>query len=89
MTTMPRRQGFSRKVFKIYFGDCAIQGSQKHLINFFRWFQPDEVREALDRVAKNPRLRLKNDDPSAVFVPPRGAIANHLLKTWLKTYAKP
>jgi NADH pyrophosphatase NudC (nudix superfamily) len=54
-----------------------------------RWFSSQELSEALERVKKNPALRTSSDnDPTNFFVPPRGAIANLLLKTWLKDFAK-
>ena len=54
-----------------------------------RWFSPLELSQALERVKKNPSLRLsKENDPANVFVPPRGAVANYLLRTWLEKFAK-
>jgi len=49
-----------------------------------RWFTRQEVREAFERIAKNPMLRIsKNNNPDEIFIAPRGAIANFLVKTWL------
>ena len=54
-----------------------------------RWFYPDEIAVALERSRKNPGLRLsKENDPGNIFVPPRGAIANVMLTTWLENFAK-
>jgi len=54
-----------------------------------RWLSAEELSEALERVRKNPALRLSQDNnPENVFVPPKGAIANTLLKKWLKDHAK-
>ena len=54
-----------------------------------RWFYPDEIAVALERSRKNPGLRLsKENDPGNIFVPPRGAIANYMLTTWLENFAK-
>lgn len=54
----------------------------------FRWFSPEEIFDALELVRKNPYMRIKNDDPDKIFVPPKGAIANFLLKTWLEKFVK-
>jgi len=49
-----------------------------------RWFTRDQVQEAMDRINKNPNLRvLKNNNPNEIFVPPKGAIAHHLVQSWL------
>jgi len=49
-----------------------------------RWFTRDQVQEAYDRIAKNPKLRVnKKNDPNEIFVAPKGAIANFLVKSWL------
>jgi hypothetical protein len=70
----------SQKIFLIYSGQIRFS---------YRWFTPEEVSEALDRVRKNPYLRVdKNHDPEKIFVPPKGAIANFMLKTWVENFAK-
>lgn len=49
-----------------------------------RWFSREQVQEAFDRIKEQPRLRVgKNNDPSQIFIPPRGAIANFLVSKWL------
>eukprot|EP00088_Acartia_fossae_P055928 TRINITY_DN6503_c0_g1_i1.p1 TRINITY_DN6503_c0_g1~~TRINITY_DN6503_c0_g1_i1.p1 ORF type:complete len:341 (+),score=54.17 TRINITY_DN6503_c0_g1_i1:41-1063(+) len=49
-----------------------------------KWFTREQVQEAVDRINKNPNLRvLKNNNPDEIFVPPRGAIAHHLVQCWL------
>lgn len=55
-----------------------------------RWFTPQELADALDTSDRNPpELRFMQDnDSNRVFVPPRGAIGNHIIRTWLKIYAK-
>ena len=43
-----------------------------------------KVQEAVDRINRNPNLRvMKNNNPEEIFVPPRGAIAHHLVQSWL------
>ena len=46
---------------------------------------------AINVVQENPGLRLTSskqtaEDPDLLFVPPRGAIANVIISTWLKKY---
>lgn len=59
-------------------------------IEHARWFEVQEVIEALRRINKNPMLRLTGAEgsfkASDIFVPPPGAIAHQLLKMWLKEY---
>jgi len=50
-----------------------------------RWFSRQQVQEAYDRVVENPSLRLSNNDPAYVFIPPHGTIANLLIKSWLSS----
>ncbi len=55
-----------------------------HEIEAVRWFTPTELKNALEIVDKNPKLRwAKDKDPDILFVPPRGAIANTLIRSWL------
>lgn len=61
-----------------------------HEIEAVRWFTPQELKEAVTVSNQNPGLRfgkgldkLKSD---LLFVPPRGAIANVIISTWLKEY---
>jgi len=50
-----------------------------------RWFNREQVREMVDRIAKNPRLRVgRNNDPNEKFVAPRGALAHSLVTDWLE-----
>ena len=55
-----------------------------------RWFEVQEIVEALKRIDKTPMLRLTGVDgefkASDIFVPPQGAIAHQMLKLWLKKY---
>ena len=55
-----------------------------------RWFEVQEIIEAMNRINRNPMLRMteanNNLKASDVFVPPQGAIAHQLLKMWLKEY---
>ena len=55
-----------------------------------KWFEAQEIKDALARIEKNPMLRLTGSDDtfkaSDIFVPPRGAIAHQMLKIWLKEY---
>lgn len=47
-----------------------------------RWFTKLEVKEAYERVKKNPAIYRGNEE--GVFViPPSGAIAHHLLRNWI------
>ena len=56
-----------------------------HEIEAVRWFNPEELKQALDTVDRNPKLRWDPDkDPDILFVPPRGAIANTLIRAWLE-----
>ena len=49
-----------------------------------RWFTPEELKDALFNVRKDPSLRLSFDNNgNPVFVPPKEAIAHHLIKDWL------
>jgi len=58
-----------------------------HEIEAVRWFTPRELRDAVRLVEEKPNLRFaKNHDPKNLFVPPRGAIANVIIQTWLKKY---
>merc|ERR1740131_636996 len=44
-----------------------------------KWFSRQQVQEAIERINKNPRLRvLKDNNPDEVFIPPSGAIAHFL-----------
>ena len=56
-----------------------------------KWFSPAELKDALAFANANPALRFGSstegqNDP--LFVPPRGAIANSIITTWLKEYHK-
>ena len=55
-----------------------------------KWFEVHEIVEALNRINKNPMLRMTMNDEnikaSDIFVPPKGAIAHQLLKMWLLQY---
>ncbi len=56
-----------------------------HEIEEARWFSPHQLREAFERSRTNPKIRLDGDNsPDNVFVPPRQAIAHHLIKAWLQ-----
>ena len=64
-----------------------------HEIEAVRWFTPEELKKAIKVVEDNPGLRLTSsskqtadEDPDLLFVPPRGAIANVIISTWLKKY---
>ena len=57
-----------------------------HEIEAVRWFTPQELKKAINVVQDNPGLRSSNKDPDLLFVPPRGAIANVIISTWLKNY---
>ena len=52
------------------------------------WFSPNELKEAVTVSNNNPGLRMGKgpQDPNLLFVPPRGAIANFIISTWLKNY---
>lgn len=50
-----------------------------------RWFNREEVAEAVKRINNNPRLRVgKDNDPDQVFIAPRGAVAHSLITSWLQ-----
>ena len=51
-----------------------------------RWFQPQELYEAVKLSQANPRLRFEAKDPQKLFVPPQGAIANVIIRHWLKHF---
>lgn len=58
-----------------------------HEIEAVKWFSPKELLDAVKLSENNPNLRFaRNHDPKNVFVPPRGAIANVIIRTWLKKY---
>jgi len=58
-----------------------------HEIEAVRWFSPQELQKAVKLVEEQPNLRFaKNHDPNNLFVPPRGAIANVIIRAWLKKY---
>ena len=59
-------------------------------IEHVKWFEVQEIIEAMNRINRNPMLRttstvntLKSNE---IFVPPQGAIAHQLLDVWLKEY---
>ena len=56
-------------------------------IEHAKWFNVEEIRAAINRINKNPMLRMSesnsNTKASDIFVPPKGAIAHQLLKMWL------
>ena len=50
-----------------------------------RWFSREQVREAVERIDNNPRLRVgRNNDPDEIFVAPKGAVAHSLVTDWLR-----
>jgi len=50
-----------------------------------RWFTRDEVEKAVNRIQNNPRLRVgKDNNPSEIFVAPKGAVAHELVTYWLQ-----
>lgn len=59
-------------------------------IEHARWFEVQEIIEAMNRINRNPMLRIPRTDntfkSNDIFVPPQGAIAHQLLKVWLKDY---
>lgn len=58
-----------------------------HEIEAVKWFTPKELNEAVLVSQNNPALRFaKNHDPNVYFVPPKGAIANVIIRSWLKKY---
>jgi len=61
-------------------------------IEHAKWFEVEEIIEAINRINKNPMLRVSESNSSTkasdIFVPPRGAIAHQLLKLWLKEQHK-
>ena len=62
--------------------DPLVDGNE---IEEARWFNPEELRKAFDNSVKNPRLRFDGDNsPENRFVPPRQAVAHHLVKAWLQ-----
>ena len=49
-----------------------------------RWFTPDELKAAFETVNENPALRVDMKNLAGkIFVPPKEAIAHHLIKAWL------
>ena len=57
-----------------------------HEIEAVRWFSPEELHKAVKVVDETPNLRFANKDPNLLFVPPKGAIANVIIRTWLSKY---
>lgn len=57
-----------------------------HEIEAVKWFSPEELHKAVQVVDKAPNLRFANKDPNLLFVPPKGAIANVIIRTWLSKY---
>ena len=61
-------------------------------IEHAKWFEVEEIIEAINRINKNPMLRVSESNSSTkasdIFVPPKGAIAHQLLKLWLKEQHK-
>ena len=58
-----------------------------HEIEAVKWFSPEELKKAVKLSEDNPNLRFAKDhDPKNLFVPPKGAIANVVIRTWLKQY---
>ena len=59
-------------------------------IEHARWFDVQEIIEAMHRINRNPMLRITSTvntfKANTIFVPPQGAIAHQLLKVWLKDY---
>ena len=51
-----------------------------------KWFDVEEIVEAINRIKRNPMLRMSDSSSKAsdIFVPPKGAIAHQLIKLWLK-----
>ena len=50
-----------------------------------RWFTPEELRDAFMVVSKDPMLRIRGDKSGnrKHFVPPKIALAHHLIRSWL------
>ncbi|KAF0304147.1 Nucleoside diphosphate-linked moiety X motif 13 [Amphibalanus amphitrite] len=49
-----------------------------------RWFSAEEILEAYKRIQNNPMARIRNETQKGeLWVPPRGTIANRMIKTWL------
>lgn len=50
-----------------------------------RWFTPEELRDAFMAVSRDPMLRIRGDKSGNVkhFVPPKIALAHHLIRSWL------
>ena len=50
-----------------------------------RWFTPEELRDAFMIVSKDPMLRIRGDKSGNLkhFVPPKIALAHHLIRSWL------
>ncbi|RXG60697.1 Nucleoside diphosphate-linked moiety X motif 13 [Armadillidium vulgare] len=48
-----------------------------------RWFTRQELKEAVSRVDSNPNI-LATDPKEGIYIPPRGAVAYHLISRWLK-----
>ncbi|XP_068220567.1 NAD(P)H pyrophosphatase NUDT13, mitochondrial-like [Palaemon carinicauda] len=49
-----------------------------------RWFSREEIGTALQRIDRNPLLRLRGNPSGELFIPPPGAIAYHLISHWMK-----
>jgi NAD+ diphosphatase len=69
------------------FTAVAMPGSEKieideNELEDGKWFTKEEVRAAVERVTKNPGIMAKNET-GELFVPPRGAIAHELLRSWV------
>jgi len=50
-----------------------------------RWFTKEEVQAALTRVRNNPNL-LRDNPSGELVIPPRGAVANLLIRNWAEDY---
>ena len=51
-----------------------------------RWFNPEEVRDGFMAVSKDPLLRIrgrKSGEDVKYFLPPKVALAHHLVRSWL------
>jgi len=51
-----------------------------------RWFSKAEVKEAYEKVNKNPMIFGRKELDGGLLIPPSGAIAHQLLKNWVEDY---
>jgi len=51
-----------------------------------KWFTAAQVKQAMDFIDTNPKMRLEGSTDGRLFVPPKGTIANQMMTMWMAKY---